>query len=734
MLRVRLGTACLMWVSLLAGAQPRPAWATEADDLCAPSDDPCRVTTRVTVMPMSVIDVGQRELLIEGGGALAVGTGQMNLRAGSLRVASNGSLLAQGTAAQNGGIISVEAGAIVVEGRIDVTGSSGGAVMLVSDGTLSVSGAIDASRISNEGSGGEIVLRGSTATVSGNLIAAGGNFGFGGDVSIEATGDVTYSGRIDVRGEEGGNVEFTAGLGDGGGNVVLAESALIEADSRTAGGFGGMIDIDARGDGVATGNVTVDGVLSAGGGSGTAETTGGDGGSISVTAIGNIVAAARGARIRVEGGRPDGFGGDVELLAAEGSLSYGGQISIGPLGSAGGGGDLTIDVGGVVTLSGSIAGPGGSEALINAAGDITVTQSGTINLNDGGSLCLDAGQAGLAEPSRVVISGPVTANAGTIDIIANDAVTIAATVGAEGPQSGGDGGSVSVVVARGLILANALVSVKGRNPGSSAGGVLVVEGQRVRIGGRLDADGTGGRGGRVGVRADELIELSAGGAITASTVMTGAGGFVEIMSDRDVTIAGSVTANGGPNTTTGGAIEIEGCALRIEESGALTVLRPNGVNRLTGRESIFVVGRVLADQQTGRNEFRYRNADDPPVVFGDVRPRQIEILDPTLVLCGDDQCGNGRVEPPEACDDGNLLDGDGCSRICQFEIRGDADGDGIVTEADLIAVILEIFDGDGDRVADVGGGTFPGFAGADANRDGRITAADLPAILRLLGT
>ncbi len=34
-------------------------------------------------------------------------------------------------------------------------------------------------------------------------------------------------------------------------------------------------------------------------------------------------------------------------------------------------------------------------------------------------------------------------------------------------------------------------------------------------------------------------------------------------------------------------------------------------------------------------------------------------------------CGNGTVEPPEQCDDGNGNDGDGCSSTCQVEFCGD---------------------------------------------------------------
>jgi cysteine-rich repeat protein len=42
-------------------------------------------------------------------------------------------------------------------------------------------------------------------------------------------------------------------------------------------------------------------------------------------------------------------------------------------------------------------------------------------------------------------------------------------------------------------------------------------------------------------------------------------------------------------------------------------------------------------------------------------------------------CGNAILELAEACDDGNLLAGDGCSASCAFE-SGDADGDGLTNE------------------------------------------------------
>ncbi len=46
------------------------------------------------------------------------------------------------------------------------------------------------------------------------------------------------------------------------------------------------------------------------------------------------------------------------------------------------------------------------------------------------------------------------------------------------------------------------------------------------------------------------------------------------------------------------------------------------------------------------------------------------------------QCGNGILEPGEACDDGNILDGDCCSAICTFEVAGSACADGNACNGD----------------------------------------------------
>jgi cysteine-rich repeat protein len=72
-------------------------------------------------------------------------------------------------------------------------------------------------------------------------------------------------------------------------------------------------------------------------------------------------------------------------------------------------------------------------------------------------------------------------------------------------------------------------------------------------------------------------------------------------------------------------------------------------------------------------------------------------------------CGNGRTEPGEACDDGNLIDGDGCDRNCTVSQCGNgiAAGDEVCDDGNLI-------DGDGCESTCVGTGSGSYEATADA--------------------
>jgi cysteine-rich repeat protein len=547
---------------------------------------------------------------------------------------------------------------------------------------------------------------------------------------------------INVRGGDGGTVELLSGINNlGGGNISVSDAAVVNSDAFSPGGFGGSIDLDARGDGLTNGHVVMNGTLMSNGGTGTEETSGGDGGSISVTAEGDVTTEDGGALMEVQGGRPDGFGGELEVLTNRGDYLMTGRIVVGPLGFEGGGGDLTIDTGGDFTIEGRIEGSSGSSLLIEADGSLFIEPSGSVDVSEGGELEMAAGTGPTDVLGRMVVRGTLTGNGGTIDLLARDALTLSAPVRADGVRIGGPGGTVQIVVDDGPALLNSPVSVRATG-GNQMGGVISVDAQgSVSVVGTLEATGVGSVGGMIGlVSLADSVDIS--GTINASATGTGRGGLVEVASAIELLLSGTIRVDGGsPNGVGGGTIELNACSVNVRDAGLLSSMRPNGINRIIGRRETTFLGTMRADNQTGLNEFRYRTAQNQPLIFGTVQPDETLVVDATLVGCV--ECGNGNTEPPEECDDGNQDDGDGCSRSCMTEeiLLGDANGDLEVDEADLDAVIAEIFDGDlddegnpSDSVADVGSpaGSFSGRPGADANENERIEAADLSAIVDIL--
>ncbi|MGD9763765.1 MAG: dockerin type I domain-containing protein [Candidatus Binatia bacterium] len=63
-------------------------------------------------------------------------------------------------------------------------------------------------------------------------------------------------------------------------------------------------------------------------------------------------------------------------------------------------------------------------------------------------------------------------------------------------------------------------------------------------------------------------------------------------------------------------------------------------------------------------------------------------------------------------------------------VAGDLDGDGRLTPADLVQLVRELFDGDGDLASAAAGGEISSPPAADLGGDGRIGAADVAALRR----
>ncbi|HSP97833.1 MAG TPA: hypothetical protein VL049_11390, partial [Candidatus Dormibacteraeota bacterium] len=337
--------------------------------------------------------------------------------------------------------------------------------------------------------------------------------------------------------------------------------------------------------------------------------------------------------------------------------------------------------------------------------------------------------------------GALGGGGGSIELGGGDAVRVAdtASLHADGALGGGPGGTITVDVSGGPALIDAPMSAAGGSPTGAGGIVSVDASQRVVLTAVTDARGFGA-GGDIGLSSTGAVDVR-GNLLASST--TAGGGKIEIVSDGEVKIASSLIADG--VATPGASIDVTGCTITVcglgespacpsGGTGILSALGPEGRNRTTGRDATVILGTMRANPSSGHNILLY-SGDPNSVPFfslGTVTPAAEVTVSAEVLPCP--ACGNHNIEPPETCDDGNMLDGDGCSRTCQVEapIPGDANGDFAVSLADREFAVAEIFDGDGDTVGTVSGGTFSGSVGADANDDGFVTAADLVAITRIL--
>lgn len=265
-------------------------------------------------------------------------------------------------------LVVVSGGSVGVSGVLDVSGSSIGSGY----SSFPVPGSV------NMVVGGDLVISGAGQVLSGGISntypGTGSNGGAGGSQSYVVSGGVDLQvgsvlNSVGGGSDRGGTVSTTAGVGgsitlSGVNGVLLRGSIQSGGGSGYRGGYGGVLSVSSSGSYVDYG-----GVLSSAGGDGyAAGFTAGNGGDISMSGFGGL--SLRGDVNAGAGAIGVGTGGHINLSDGNGVLTAGGGVNDGQVGGVLRGNNVTKLGVGVLGLGGA-----------NAYTGVTNVSAGTIILN-----------------------------------------------------------------------------------------------------------------------------------------------------------------------------------------------------------------------------------------------------------------------------------------------------------------------------------------------------------------
>ena len=456
---------------------------------------------------------------VNNAGTLQADGGTVVLEASAARdlftnLVNNSGVIDAGAISHDGGVVRLVArgGDTTDSGSIDVTGTHGGSIQLLSDRNVAVTGDVDASgthgggriRIGGGAQGGEGLLRasGSTVGAGARLSADATQSGKGGSIVVWSDHDTQVAGQFSARGGaeagDGGFVETSAE------HVQIADTTRV--DTRAVGGRSGMWLIDP-----------VDFTISSSGGDMTAATLEGNLSSSDVTITSSMGASGTAGDINVEQ-KLDWSAHTLTLSAVN---------------------DINIDA--AVTTT-------GTAGLVLTPG----ASGGRVNLTDALTL---GGSGGLT------VAGMVHSTNGTLDI---------SGLGSGASIGGLDGNGLVNLGSNALTLSNAAGVFSGVVKG--AGGSLILAGGTQTLSGtNTYSGGTTLNGGVLTVSSDGNLGKSTGGlTFNGGTLATSAA----FSSARDIALQGNGTVQAGAALTLSGTISGSG-RLTKAGSGTLTLSGTN---------------------------------------------------------------------------------------------------------------------------------------------------------------
>jgi filamentous hemagglutinin family protein len=268
-------------------------------------------------------------------------------------------------------------------------------------------------------------------------------------------------------------------------------------------------------------------------------------------------------------------------------------------------GTITIRQAGLAAL---VAPQVANSGVINAKlGHVVLAgaKTATLDLYGDGLLSLDvtnqvtqapANKDGTTATALVTNTGVIVADGGTVQLTARAADGIVQNLVRAGGKiraatMGDQTGSVALNGVGGSVVVEGQLSAPGSAPGTTGGNIEVVSNRNVTVasGARINASGKAGGGvvaiGTTLARAKggpSVIPtmtaantfIQAGARIRADATSAGNGGNVTVLATSATTMAGAITAKGGPQGGNGGFVEISGKQLAL--SGQVDVSAPKG--------------------------------------------------------------------------------------------------------------------------------------------------------------
>ncbi len=661
-------------------------------DVQAAGSTPARIDVSATNAPGRVV--------VEAGGSVTIAGqvranrltesasgGEVEIRAvGDVVVAAGAQLAMIGGTGGNGGVLRLAATRDVrLAAPVDVHGGEGGELVVAAGGTVRLAD-VDAGANGDAGFGGTLEITGARVELlgvidmRGSTAIDGSSGGDGGDLTVEALlGDLVVTRNVLVEG---------AGPDGSGGGVLLAARGTVEiqlgatlsARANGGEGDGGALEI------VADGALRAAGPIDVSGGSG--------GGVVDVTAgrdatVGRVDASGRNAA---------SFGGDVFLAAGDagtGHVVLQDRVDVRAAGCSaefgcGSGGFTDVD-GCDVTIGAGAAllarGPSGGRNTVTVRRALTLL--GELNATRTDAAGVD-GENRLFHPLGVpVLPGGVVVPAAAVTPVAS--CVLPGQTGCLDPcPTCGDG----------VVDFPETCDDGGGAPASCDGCSVVCQIEQCDDGRACttdDCDPAIGCG---------HLPLPNGTPCDDATVCNGTerctDGFCRAGPPPDCDDGNGCTADAcdalagcthapavGAPCDDGDACTVgDACTAAAVCGGAPRVCSDGEPCTADGCDP--ATGCVFTPRTGACDDGRFCTVDDacvagtcvggPPRACADADPCTVDTCNETTDACehtpGAGCCGNGTIDPGETCDDGNRIDGDGCSATC----RDAACGDGVVDE------------------------------------------------------